>query len=160
MHIIIVHDSAYGNGERLAKILKEEFEKEGHTAKAEHVSNVDPDHLAAEPPEMLVLGAAIRRFTSSPATKKWLRRFAKGVKQKGRKPAFAALFVTHALPLHWADRWGKRLLKRLERSGAAERVYKEWLSGRVTSVEGPLEETADPAFRDHARELLEAAVPR
>ncbi len=160
MNILIVHDSAYGNGERLAKILKEEFEKEGHTATVGHVKNVDPGSVAKEPPEMLVLGAAIRKFTSSPPAKKWLRRFAKSLPKKGTKPAFAALFMTHGLPLHWADKWGKRLLKRLQRSGAAERVYKDWLSGRVTSAEGPLEDNAEPAFRDHAKELLEAAVMR
>lgn len=160
MKILIVHDSAYGNGERLAKILKEEFEKEGHTATVGHFRNVDPESAANEPPEMLVLGAAIRKFTSSPSAKKWLRRFAKSLRQNGAKPAFAALFMTHGLPLNWADKWGKRLLKRLDRSGAAERVYKDWLSGRVTSQEGPLEDDAVPAFREHAKELLEAAVPR
>lgn len=60
MKILIVHDSAHGNGERLAKFLKEEFEKEAHTASIGHVKDVDPEGAADEPPEMLVLGAAVR----------------------------------------------------------------------------------------------------
>lgn len=157
MKILIVHDSAYGNGERLAKILQKAFEEEGHHATVGHVKELSPESAAEEPPEMLILGAAIRKFRSSPASKKWLRRFAGSV---SRKPEFAALFITHGLPLSWADRWGRRLLKKLRRSGVAERYYGDWLSGRVTNPEGPLEEGTEVAFREHATALLEAAVQR
>lgn len=160
MKILIVHDSAYGNGERLARALQKVFEDEGHHATVSHVKDLPPESAAEEPPEMLVLGAAIRKFRVSPATKKWLRRFAKAFGAGSRKPDFAALFVTHGLPLSWADRWGRRLLKKLQRSGAAERYHRDWLSGRVTSPEGPLEEGTEDHFREHARALLEAAVRR
>ena len=157
MKILIVHDSSYGNGERLAKTLQKAFEEEGHHATVGHVEDIAPEAAAQDPPEMLVLGAAIRKFRSSPATKKWLRRFARSLSQK---PDFAALFMTHGLPLSWADRWGRRLLKKLRRSGAAERFYDDWLSGRVTGTEGPLEEGTEDHFREHAKTLLEAAVRR
>lgn len=66
MKIAILHDSQAGNGERLAAVMKEAFEQAGAEVTVAHVTRLEPDTVAAEQPDLLLLGAAIRKFHVSP----------------------------------------------------------------------------------------------
>jgi flavodoxin len=155
MRIAILHDSQAGNGEKLAQTMKSAFEEQGAEVTLGHVKELAPETVVAEAPDLLVLGAAIRAFHTSPPSKKWLKGFDAALKAKGTTVPAAAAFITHGLPVKAANGWGNRFRRRLERAGGISKVYPEWLSGRVVGQQGPLEDGAEERFREHARKLFE-----
>jgi flavodoxin len=155
MKIAILHDSQAGNGERLAALMKEAFEQAGAEVTVAHVTRLEPDTVAAEQPDLLLLGAAIRKFHVSPSSKRWLKRLDRALAQRGVSIGHGAVFLTHGLPEGWAEGWGRRFRKRLERARAISEAYPRWLSAKVVAPEGPFEDGTEERFRVHARELLE-----
>jgi sulfite reductase alpha subunit-like flavoprotein len=156
--VAIVHDSQAGNGERLANAMREAFESTGATVTIGHVTETNPGEIAAEGPDLLVVGAAIRAFMTSRTSKRWIRELGKKLRADKQSIGHAAVFVTHGLPVKTADGWGQRFRKRLDRVSRIERVYPDWLSGRVVGQMGPLQEGAEETFRGHAKKLLEWAT--
>lgn len=154
MKVAIVHDSNAGNGEKLANAMKEQFEAAGASVSIGHVTKVAPADIVAQNPDILVVGAAIRAFNTSPTSKKWLKGLGRALKTNGTTIEHGAAFVTHGLPKEKANGWGNRFRKRLERVRGLANVYPEWLSGKVMGQTGPLEDGAEDAFRAHADRLL------
>jgi menaquinone-dependent protoporphyrinogen IX oxidase len=154
MRIAILHDSQAGNGEHLATIMQETFEQAGAEVTVGHVTGLAPESVAAEQPDLLVIGAAIRKFRTSPTSKRWLKHLDKALRAKGARIAHGAAFVTHGLPDKAAQGWGTRFRSRLERTPAISEVYAEWLSAKVVAPQGPLEDGTEERFREHARQLL------
>lgn len=157
MKVAILHDSQAGNGERLAQAMKEELEGAGAAVTMGHVTSVSPEAVATEAPDLLIVGAAIRAFHTSTASKRWLKSLSRALRANGHTIGHAAAFVTHGLPKDKANGWGNRFRKRLTKVRGISEVYPEWLSGRVVEQMGPLEEGAEEAFRNHARALMEWA---
>lgn len=153
MKVCIVHDSQAGNGEQIASALRQSLEADGHSVSVGHVSTTDPAGLVSDPPDLLVVGAAIRAFTTSPATKRWLRGLGRALTRGDGAIPHAAVFLTHGLPLDKASGWGERLLARAERTRGIGSVYPRWLSGQVVEQLGPLEDGTLERFAGHAREL-------
>jgi flavodoxin len=157
MTVAIVHDSKAGNGEKLANAMKEAFEAAGSEVVLGHVETLAPTEVADAQPELLVVGAAIRAFHTSPSSKKWLAGLGTALKKSGKTIGHAAAFVTHGLPRDKAEGWGKRFRKKVQRTSGVSDVYPAWLSGKVMGQDGPLEDGAEEAFRNHATALLEWA---
>lgn len=156
MKAVIVHDSQAGNGERLAELMKETFAEAGADVQVDHVkarSAATPAEVAANPPDLLVIGAAVRKFVVSPPSKAWLKELNRELRRHGNTIGHAAVFLTHGLPVNVARRWGERFRRRVDRSGGITEVYPDWLSGRVVDVSGPFEEGTEEKFREHARTL-------
>jgi menaquinone-dependent protoporphyrinogen IX oxidase len=156
--VAIVHDSQAGNGERLAHTMREAFEASGATVTVGHVKDIDPESIVAEEPDLLVVGAAIRAFMTSRTSKRWIRGLSRSLQATKSTVRHAAVFVTHGLPVDKAAGWGRRFRKRLDRMPRVEKVYPDWLSGRVVGQLGPLQDGAEETFRDHAEKLLEWAA--
>jgi flavodoxin len=154
MKVAIVHDSQAGNGEKLATAMKEGFEAAGATVIVGHVEKLDPKEVADANPDLLVVGAAIRAFHTSPSSKKWLSGLDRALKDSGKTVGHAAAFVTHGLPKDKANGWGKRFRRKVEKVPGVQAVYADWLSGKVMGQTGPLEDGAEEAFRAHADTLL------
>jgi len=165
MKVVIVHDSHAGNGERLAEVMKEAFVQAGaevdvgrvelqadSSQTAGHV--VSPDTVAARPPDLLLVGAAIRKFVTSPPSKRWIKQLSRELSRRGTGITHAAVFLTHGLPLNWARKWGERFRRHLSRVHGIKDVYPQWLSGRVVEVSGPLADGSEEQFREHAKALL------
>lgn len=153
MNVTIVHDSQAGNGEKLALAMARAFETDGNVVTVGHVNNLDAGAAAASPPNLLVVGAAIRAFRTSPTTKAWLAKLDRRLQDEGKLIPCAAVFVTHGLPVKAANGWGRRFLKRVGRIKGIGRLYPEWLSGRVVAQSGPLEDGAEQTFEAHAATL-------
>jgi menaquinone-dependent protoporphyrinogen IX oxidase len=153
MKIAIVHDSQAGNGEKLAEVMKAQLERSGNTVSVGHVEKTNPDTVAAEHPDLLIVGAAIRAFHTSGSSKEWMKALSKALESRGATIGHAAAFVTHGLPTDKANFWGRRFRKRLERVAGVDAVYPEWLSGKVDGQMGPLAEGSEDKFRAHADEL-------
>ncbi len=153
MNVTIVHDSQAGNGEKLSLAMAKAFEIDGNVVTVGHVTSIDAATVASTPPNLLVVGAAIRAFRTSPATKTWLAKLGRRLHDEGKLIPCAAVFVTHALPVKGANGWGRRFLKHVGRIKGIGRLYPEWLSGRVLGANGPLEDGAEQAFEAHAATL-------
>ena len=61
LNVYIVHDSQKGNGKELAGKLAAELETHGAQVVVGHRSEITPDQVAENPPDLLVVGAAVRR---------------------------------------------------------------------------------------------------
>jgi menaquinone-dependent protoporphyrinogen IX oxidase len=160
MNVCIIHDSQKGNGKKMAEKMASEFESRGARVVVGHRTEITPEQVASGPPDLLVVGAAVRKFVTSPPVKRWISRLAGNLKAHNASIARAAVFLTHAMPDEMVEGRVKRLQRSLSRVGGIGEVQTEWLSGRVKAIPGPffdgtLEKTA--AF---AGNLFEWAKPK
>lgn len=137
MNVCIIHDSQKGNGKRLAEKLASEFESRGAQVAVGHRTELTPEHVAAQAPELLVVGAAVRKFMTSPPVKKWIARLAGELKRHDAKIPHAAVFLTHVMPDKAVEGRVKRLQRSLSQAEGIAEVYPEWLSGQVKAIPGP-----------------------
>ena len=140
MNVHIVHDSQKGNGKQIADKLATEFTSRGARVEVGHRTELTPERVAANPPDLLVVGTAVRKFVTSPPTKKWISRLAAEMKRHNAKVPRAAVFFTHAMPDSMVEGRVRRLQRSLSQSGGVGEVYAEWLSGQVKAIPGPLVE--------------------
>ena len=137
MNVYMIHDSQKGNGKRLAEKLASEFESRGARVVVGHRTEVSPDHVAAQSPDLLVVGAAVRKFVTSPPVKRWISRLAGELKRRNAKIPHAAVFLTHAMPDKAVEGRVRRLQRSLSQVEGIGEVYPEWLSGQVKAIPGP-----------------------
>lgn len=153
MNVRIIHDSQQGNGLQLADALREVFEAEGHTVVISHVDQTDGDALAAEPPDLLIAGAAVRKFTLSGNVRAWLRKLEVHLKEHRSSIAHAAVFLTHGLPLGIIGGYARRLRDRMVRCRGVHAVYETPITGRVIDISGPLEQGTLERVREEGARL-------
>ena len=68
MKILIVHNSNYGNGEKLAQTLGEALKK-GNDVTVEHIKNLSPEDVAKDVPDAIIVGSYIKAFMISMKSK-------------------------------------------------------------------------------------------
>ena len=134
--------------------MRQVFEASGATVALGHVTELSPEAVADLEPELVVVGAAVRMFQVSKASKRWLRQLDRALKGQGRSISHGAVFLSHAMNATACQGWGGRLVRRMERARSITHVYPEWFSAHVLAPEGPLEDGALASFEEHARVLL------
>ena len=154
MNICIVHDSKQGNGKKVAEAMKGIFEASGAEVAMGHVTELSAEAVADVEPELVVVGAAVRMFQVSKASKRWLHQLDRALKGQSRTIAHGAVFLSHAMNATACRGWGGRLVRRMERTGSITHVYPQWFSAHVLAPEGPLEDGTLAAFEEHAKVLL------
>lgn len=137
MNVAIIHDSQIRNGKELAEKLASEFESLGVQVVVGHRTELTPDKVAANPPDLLIVGTAVRAFVTSPPTKQWIARLGAELKKHSAKIAHAAVFLTHVMPDAMVEGRVGRLRQNLSRVDGIEEIYSEWLSGQVKNIPGP-----------------------
>ena len=137
MNVYIVHDSQKGNGKRLAEKLASVLEARGSQVVVGHRTELTPAQVAANAPDLLIVGAAVRAFVTSPPVKQWLSRLGAQLKRQKADVPHAAVFLTHAMPDAAVEGRARRLQRSLSRTAGVGEVYSEWLSGRVQNIPGP-----------------------
>ena len=85
MKTVIVHDSRYGNGARVADAFRDVWEEAGDEVVVAHVSQYDPARLVGDAPDLVVVGAAVRMFSVSRASKRWMSRAARELRVRGTR---------------------------------------------------------------------------
>jgi hypothetical protein len=135
MKIWILHDTQLGNGKLIAETIQKVLEPFGETHVG-HVKEVSPKLVAEDKPDVVLVGAAIRAFFTSPPSKKWIRQFKKELNLVHHTVPFGAVFLTHAMPVKLSSIWGNRYQKLLN-GPEFRHVHPEWLSGRCRGQEGP-----------------------
>ena len=154
MNICIVHDSKHGNGKKVAEAMKQVFETSGATVALGHVTELSPEAVADLEPELVVVGAAVRMFQVSKASKRWLRQLDRALLGQNRKIPHGAVFLSHAMDAKACKGWGGRLLRRMERARSISHAYPQWFSAHVLAPEGPLEDGTIAEFEEHSEVLL------
>ena len=139
MKIWIVHDSQLGNGVKLANTMGKTFEKDMEV-NIGHVKEIDPAKVVADSPDIVIVGAAVRAFTTSMVSRNWIRKINKELKKANKTVKLGGTFLTHAMPQSWINGRGKRLNRLLAKSSNVENTYPECFYGRVVKPEGPFEE--------------------
>jgi menaquinone-dependent protoporphyrinogen IX oxidase len=157
MNICIIHDSQQGNGRELAAKLASEFESRGAQVVVGHSTEVPPEQVADNPPDLLIVGAAVRKFMTSPPVKRWISRLAAKLGAGDAKIAQAAVFLTHVMPDEMVQGRVKRLQRSLSKVEGIGEVSSEWLSGRVKAVTGPFIDGTFETAAGFAAKLFELA---
>lgn len=154
MNICIVHDSKHGNGKKVAEAMKAVFETSGANVSLGHVTELSPEAVADVEPDLVIVGAAVRMFQVSKASKRWLRQLDRALRGQNRTIPHGAVFLSHAMNASACRGWGGRLVRRMERARSILHVYPQWLSAHVLAPEGPLEDGTLAEFEEHARVLI------
>lgn len=129
MKLWILHDTVLGNGKKLSEEFAHEFTN--WDINIGHVNKTDPKIILNDNPDLLIVGAAVRAFSISPNTKKWIKNLQAAGVNHANKLKFGAVFLTHSINKAKIGRKGERLKKRLADTGIIDRVYEHWISGRV-----------------------------
>jgi menaquinone-dependent protoporphyrinogen IX oxidase len=137
MNIQIIHDSEKGNGKEMAQKLADEFKALGAEVVVGHRSEITPEHTAANPPDLIIVGAAVRKFFTSPPVKAWITKLGAELKSKNAKIPHAAVFLTHVMSDKMVEGRATRLKQSLSRVAGIGKVHSEWLSGQVKDIPGP-----------------------
>ena len=160
MIVYIVHDSQKGNGKEMAEKLGAEFESRGAQVEVGHRTELTAEHVATNPPDLLIVGAAVRAFVTSPPTKQWITRLVAELKSRNAKISHAAVFLTHVMPDPMVEGRVDRLQRSLSRAAEIEEVYPEWLSGQVKNIPGPFIDGALEKAVTFAADLFDWAQPK
>lgn len=155
MTICIVHDSEQGNGRMIAEKMGSVFESLGATVIVGHRSETTPERVVSESPDLLVIGAAIRKFMTGPASKRWMARLAVAARDNGGTIPRGAVFITHLMPEPMADRRAQRFIQSVTSYNAVREFHPGWFSGPVKKMLGPLVEGTLEAAEVHARTLFD-----
>ena len=84
MKVQIMTHTKFGNGRKLAELLKEEFSTDNDVAIAD-VKEVSPETVAEDVPDVFILGGAVRMFMSDTKSKKWLKKLDGLLKKSDKK---------------------------------------------------------------------------
>ncbi|MBT3273937.1 MAG: hypothetical protein HN368_12345 [Spirochaetales bacterium] len=137
MNIFIIHDSLKGNGQELAERLGSLLTACGAQVEVGHRKELTPKQVVAKSPDLLIVGAAVRAFVTSPPIKRWITRLQAELRSQNRKIPCAAVFLTHVMPDPMVgNRVGRLKQSLMDVEGIGE-VYSEWLSGQVKDIPGP-----------------------
>jgi menaquinone-dependent protoporphyrinogen IX oxidase len=137
MKVQIMTNTKFGNGKKLAELLKDEFSADDEVTVAD-VKEVSPETVAKDVPDVLILGGAIRVFKSDGKSKKWLKQLDGLLKKSGNKIKYGTGFLTHAMPTDKVQGMANKYLAKIESSSIIEKTYHELLTPRVEGQQGPI----------------------
>ena len=142
MNVHIVHDSQKGNGKQIAERLAAELTAGGAQVTVGHRTELTAERVAASPPDLLVVGTAVRKFVTSPPTKRWISRLAAELERHNAQIPYAAVFFTHMMPEAMVEGRARRFQRAVSQAAGIGEVYAQWLSGQVKAIPGPLADGA------------------
>jgi hypothetical protein len=154
LKIWIIHDSNYGNGKKLAETMGKVLEKKGNVA-ISHRKDISPDKVAADSPDAIIFGTAVRYFIIGFGPKRWFRKLKTELKRTNKTIKYGVCFITHAMPIKSVDNRGNRLINFLRKEELIENVFPEWLSGRVVDAKGPFEDDVLDNAEQKSNEIID-----
>lgn len=153
MKLLIVYDTFYGNTQKVAELVKEQFHE--HDAELIRIDVITQDHIDSA--DLIIVGTPTRAFNMTKKIKKMLRKYHFENKKFW-------VFDTRA---NMDDIDSKFLMKLINRFGyAAEKMEtrllkkggvkaKDYSYYFVKDVEGPLYEEVANKIKDDVKELLD-----
>jgi len=135
--IWIIHNSMYGNSEKISKQLAEGL-KDSYEVSVNSIKNVTPEDIAKDEPYGLIIAVRIVAFRSDIEIRKFISDLDKVITKPISKVAY---FSTHALG--WKKLFIRGIKKSLAKIGCVEEICPEYLEVRMQGAEGPAREGAD-----------------
>ena len=133
----IIHNSQYGNSEKVAKQLAEGL-KDSYDISENSIKKISPEDIAKDEPYGLIVAVRIVAFRSDGEIRKFLSKLDEAITKPISKVAY---FSTHALS--WKKFFIRGMKKTLKKIGCVENVCPEYLEVRVQGAEGPIREGED-----------------
>ncbi|MFX1410068.1 MAG: flavodoxin family protein [Promethearchaeota archaeon] len=147
--IWIIHNSSYGNSEKIAKQLADGL-KESYDVSVDSIKNISPEDIAKDEPYGLIIAVRILAFRAD----KEIRTFISNLDKVITKPiSKVAYFSTHAL--RWKKIFIKGMKKTLDKVGCVGEVCPEYLEVKMQRAEGPAIEGADTKIAKYISTLQE-----
>ncbi len=147
--IWIIHNSKYGNSEKIAKQLADGL-KDSYDVSENSIKKISPEDIAKDEPYGLIVAVRIVAFNSDREIRKFLRE----VDNFTTKPiSKVAYFATHALG--WKKLFIRGMKKTLKKIGCVEEVCPEFLEVKMQKPEGPAVEGADAKIGEFISTLKE-----
>ena len=136
MKVLLVHDSKFGNGEKVAKSIVKAFD--GAEIKSVHNTKIKAKEALEFSPDVLIIGNAVRMFRMSRSAKSWLKKFNRMLVKEKRVIPFGICFITHMRPIEKIERHLIKFHNYMMRLGSINIVYPEYILAQVEDIEGPL----------------------
>jgi flavodoxin len=134
--VLIVHDSKFGNGKKVAKTMAEVFNEA--YIKIGHNRDISPKAAVEFSPDILILGNAVRMFRMSRSARRWLKKLDKALMKSGKVIPFGICFVTHMRPVAKIGSHARKFHNYMMHVESILQVYPDCILAQVTEVEGPL----------------------
>ncbi|MEE9376618.1 MAG: hypothetical protein V3V33_01105 [Candidatus Lokiarchaeia archaeon] len=147
--IWIIHNSKYGNSEKIAKQFAEGL-KESYDVSIDSIKNISPEDIAKDMPYSLIIAVRIVAFSSDKEVRTFINNLDKVITKPISKVAY---FSTHALG--WKKFFIKGMKKTLEKIGCVEEICPEFLEVKMQKPEGPAVEEADAKIEKFISTLKE-----
>lgn len=151
MKICIIHDSKFGNGKIIAESISNSFPNAeviiGHNRK------ISPKSVAQNPPNLLIVGTAVRMFRISRGSKNWLKKLEKTMKKTRQRIEFGAGFVTHMREVNKISLKIEGFYQLLANTTVINEVYPKWFLGQVIDQQGPLKAGVLDKIKEESLEL-------
>ncbi len=136
MKVLLVHDSKFGNGEKVAKSIVKAFD--GSEIKSVHNKNIKPKDAVEYSADVLIIGNAVRMFRMSGSAKRWLKKFNRILTKQDKSIPFGISFITHMRPIEKIESHLIKFHKYLMGIESIINVYPEYILAQVEDIEGPL----------------------
>ena len=131
-----MHDSELGNGKALAELMATEFPTSCDVSVGD-VKTISARTVAQDPPQLLILGGAIRKFMGPAKSKKWLTKLSQELTKAKATIPYGTAFLTHMMPHDTARGYQKRFRKNVVKSLPGTDWFGEFLSAQVKGIKGP-----------------------
>ena len=138
MKVLLVHDSKFGNGEKVAESIVKAFD--GAAINSGHNKTIKPKDAVEYSPDVLIIGNAVRMFRMSGSAKRWLKKFNKILLKQDKIIPFGICFITHMRPIEKIERHLIKFHNYMSGVESIEQVYPEYILAQVEDIEGPLKQ--------------------
>ena len=145
--IWIIHNTTYGNSEKIAKQLAEGL-KDIYDVSVDSIKNIKPEDIAKDEPYGLIIAVRIVAFSSDKEMLKYVDSLDKSITKPISKVAY---FSTHAMG--WKKLFIKGMKKTLGKIGCVEEICPEYLEVRMEGAKGPAREGADVKISEYITTL-------
>lgn len=137
MKLWIVYDTQFGNGKKLANVLKDEAPTDWEVMTGD-VKEISPEKIVTSQPDGIIVGGAIRMFQGAPKSKKWIKGLEAELEKSNTSIKAGTTFLTHGLPTNRVQGYSKRFLKKINKAMSIDNTYPVGLTARVKGQEGPI----------------------
>jgi menaquinone-dependent protoporphyrinogen IX oxidase len=139
MRIRILHDTIYGNGEKLSVLLAKRLSKD-HTVKIGYVCNVAPENIVEESPDLIIFASVIRYREHTRNLKDFFNGYVRLMKKQKKRLPFALVFFTHTRPDKNVMGNARNAIKTLKNAKIIDNVYPGCINVRLDTKKGPLKQ--------------------
>jgi len=147
--IWIIHNSLYGNSEKISQQIAEGL-KDSYDISVDSIKNVSPEDIAKDEPYGLIIAVRIVAFSSDRKIRKFIKNLDKAITKQISKVAY---FSTHSLG--WKKFFIRGMKKTLRKVGCVEEVCPEYLEIKMQGSEGPAVEGTDAKIGEYILTLKE-----